>query len=79
MNSNTFSNPETIIRILTRESIHVDVDGFLNSIDSIMTRDDILTYLIHLGYLSYDAQNKTCSIPNLEVQIRWRNIIANHI
>lgn len=79
LNSNTFSNPETIIRILTRESIHVDVDGFLNSIDSIMTRDDILTYLIHLGYLSYDAQNKTCSIPNLEVQIRWRNIIANHI
>ena len=79
LNSNTFSNPETIIRILTRESIHVDVDSFLNSIDSIMTRDDILTYLIHLGYLSYDAQNKTCSIPNLEVQIRWRNIIANHI
>lgn len=67
---------EAIVQMITKESVPVDVSGFLNSLDKIETRDEILTYLIHLGYLSYDAQNRTCTIPNLEIQKRWKLIVS---
>jgi hypothetical protein len=35
---------------------------------SIKSKDDILTLLIHLGYLAYDAQTKSVRIPNEEVR-----------
>ena len=31
-------------------------------------RDDVLTTLIHLGYLSYDSTRRTARIPNLETR-----------
>ena len=67
---------EAIVQMITKESVPVDVSGFLNSLDKIETRDEILTYLIHLGYLSYDAQNRTGTIPNLEIQKRWKLIVS---
>ena len=76
INRNADGIQEAIIKMLTKESVPVDVSSFLNSLDSIETRDDILTYLIHLGYLSYDAQNETCTIPNLEIQKRWKTIVS---
>ena len=76
INRNADGIQEAIIKMLTKESVPVDVSGFLNSLDKIETRDEILTYLIHLGYLSYDAQNKTCTIPNLEIQKRWKLIVS---
>lgn len=76
INRNADGIQEAIIKMLTKESVPVDVSGFLNSLDKIETRDEILTYLIHLGYLSYDAQNKTCTIPNLEIQKRWKYIVS---
>ncbi|MBP3199238.1 MAG: PD-(D/E)XK nuclease domain-containing protein, partial [Butyrivibrio sp.] len=39
------------------------------------SRNDIFTYLIHLGYLSYDYNEKTCRIPNGEVRQEWLNAI----
>ena len=76
INRNADGIQEAIIKMLTKESVPVDVSGFLNSLDKIETRDEILTYLIHLGYLSYDAQNKTCTIPNLEIQKRLKYIVS---
>ena len=32
------------------------------------SRDDVLTYLIHLGYLGYDEKNQTAFIPNEEIR-----------
>ena len=31
-------------------------------------RDDVLTLLIHLGYLGYDAEKRCIFIPNNEVR-----------
>ena len=33
----------------------------------VQSRDDVLTVLIHLGYLSYDWRKEECYIPNKEV------------
>ena len=34
----------------------------------LQNRDDVLTYLIHLGYLGYDEENETAFVPNEEIR-----------
>lgn len=36
-------------------------------------KDDVLTSLIHLGYLSHDRDSRTCRIPNREVATEFKN------
>ena len=39
-------------------------------------RDDVLTLLVHLGYLSYRRSDKTVCIPNKEVSQEYVNAIS---
>ena len=41
---------------------------FENDLATIRSKDDVLTALIHLGCLTYDAETKQCLIPNMEVE-----------
>ena len=66
---------EDVISMLSGESVDVNVTGYMNTMDSFHSRNDIFTYLIHLGYLSYDYTEKTCRIPNGEVRQEWLNAI----
>ena len=45
----------------------VDVDTFQNDLSILESKDEVLTALIHLGYLGYDADRKSAYIPNYEV------------
>ncbi|MCD8133885.1 MAG: ATP-binding protein [Clostridiales bacterium] len=56
-----------IIRMLGGEAVRVKVSTFQNDMTSFKRKDDVLTLLIHLGYLSYDAVKQTVTIPNQEV------------
>jgi len=56
-----------IIRMLGGEAVRVKISTFQNDMTSFKRKDDVLTLLIHLGYLSYDAAEKTVKIPNQEV------------
>ena len=58
---------DDIIRMLAGERCDVNTLGFTNDISQIHSRDDVLTVLVHLGYLTYDRRSKECRIPNLEV------------
>ena len=53
--------------MLSGERCHVDPTGFQNDMSDIRSKDDALTVLIHLGYLSYDWRESECYIPNREV------------
>ena len=68
---------EAIILMLADREVPVDVKGYLNSLDTIKTREHILTYLIHLGYLAYNSKEKRCRIPNNEIKDRWSTIISD--
>ncbi|MBQ8435023.1 MAG: PD-(D/E)XK nuclease domain-containing protein, partial [Oscillospiraceae bacterium] len=46
-----------------------------NDMTSMSIADDVLTLLIHLGYLTYDFDTKTCWIPNMEVQEEFENCV----
>ena len=66
---------EDVIKMLSGESVDVNITRFMNTMDSFNTKSDIFTYLIHLGYLAYDRVEKTCRIPNREVRQEWFNAI----
>ncbi|MBO5320185.1 MAG: AAA family ATPase [Ruminococcus sp.] len=59
---------DKIIRMISGEHISVNTRKFQNDMCTFESADDILTLLIHLGYLTYDFDTKTAWIPNTEVQ-----------
>ena len=41
---------------------------FQNDIVSFANKDDVLTYLIHLGYLAYQRKSNSAFVPNEEIR-----------
>ena len=58
-------------------SVLVNISKFDNTPARICSKDDVFTYLCHLGYLSYDPETGTCRIPNNEVRGEWVNAIED--
>jgi hypothetical protein len=58
---------DDIINMLAGGRCSVDTTGFQNDLSVVHSKDDVLTILIHLGYLSYDRNESKCFIPNKEV------------
>lgn len=57
-----------IIEMLSGAQVEVDVTAFQNDTVSFADKDDVLTYLIHLGYLGYQKSSGTAFIPNEEIR-----------
>jgi len=58
---------DSIIRMLGGEAVPVDISGFSNDMTTFHNADDVLSLLIHLGYLNYNEKTKCVTIPNKEV------------
>ena len=69
---------DAVIRMLAGENVDVNVTRYLNTMTSFHTKDDLFTYLIHLGYLAYNLEDGTCRIPNREVRQEWFNAIETN-
>lgn len=65
-----------IVRMLGGERISVNTHSFQNDMCTFRTRDDVLTLLIHLGYLGYDAEKKETFIPNREIAGEFENAMS---
>jgi hypothetical protein len=59
---------EAIVQMLGGARYPIDAMSFQNDMTSIQCQDDVLTLLVHLGYLAYDADEQTVYIPNEEVR-----------
>ena len=66
---------QDVIDMISGQSVPVNVTKFQNTLQSITNKDNAFTYLIHLGYLSYNYEEQTCCIPNEEVRLEWVNAI----
>lgn len=62
---------QDVVNMIAGRSVRVDVWGYQNTMDCFKTKDHVFTYLIHLGYLSYNWEEQTCKIPNEEVRKQW--------
>ena len=61
---------EDVISMFAGNRVEVRTSLYRNTM-SFGTKDDVLTYLIHLGYLAYDADTSSCFIPNNEIKDMW--------
>ncbi len=65
-----------IIGMMNGESATVRVSSFRNDMKNIDNCDDVLTLLVHLGYLSYNPENQSVTIPNTEVSVEFENAVS---
>lgn len=78
---------DDIARLITGETIGVDPDGFQNDFETFSTKDDVLTLMVHLGYLAYEEDHDGYGeesvvrpfgyvrIPNEEIRIEFESIL----
>lgn len=66
-----------IISMLSGEMVEIDPETFQNDMVSIHNRDDVLTLLVHLGYLAYNGNEKSVYIPNEEVRAEFIRATKN--
>lgn len=65
-----------IVKMLGGEHIEVNTRSFQNDMRNFKAKDDVLTLLIHLGYLGYDAEKKEAFIPNKEIIEEFENAMS---
>ncbi len=64
-----------MIGLVSGQRYKVNTDSFANDMTSFKSRDDVLTVLIHLGYLAYDRDKREAYIPNEEIRSAFSNAI----
>ena len=66
---------DAIISILSGNRCRINTRTFQNDMSNIKSKDDVLTLLVHLGYLAYDSIRKEVHIPNQEVADEFKNAV----
>ena len=56
--------------------VRVNTRSFRNDMRNLDSKDDVLTLLIHLGYLAYDSERKEAFIPNKEIIEEFENVMS---
>ena len=66
---------KTVSELVGGVEAKVDTKGFANDLVTFRDRDDVLTLLIHLGYLAYDQIEQKVRIPNEEIRLEFARAI----
>ncbi len=66
---------DDVVLMLGGQRVQVDINTFQNDITSFGNKDDVMTLLVHLGYLAYDQKKKEVYIPNREVADAFRSSV----
>ena len=75
INRNFEGLKDDVIKMLAGGRCRVNTTKFQNDLSIINSKDDVLTVLIHLGYLAFDPDKSECYIPNKEVRIEMTNAV----
>lgn len=59
---------KTIAELIGGVSVKVETMGFADDLCTFRDKDDVLTLLVHLGYLSYNLETGTVRIPDEEIK-----------
>ena len=78
---------DDIVKLIAGEDVIVDVSTFSNDMVTFHSKDDVLTLLIHLGYLAIKPDSDirvdniskfAVHIPNEEIKMEFRNIVEDN-
>ena len=67
---------DSVVRMLAGEAVPIHIGTFSNDMTTFATKDDVLTLLVHLGYLTYNSETEKVTIPNKEVSQEYLNAIS---
>ncbi len=62
---------DDVMTMIAGGKVDVEIASYLNTMTDFHNKDDVFTYLIHLGYLGYDQKTQQCFIPNTEIRQQW--------
>lgn len=68
---------DIILSLMSGERQRIDTSNFSNDMDTFESADDVLTLLIHLGYLGYDSERSEVFIPNNEIRAEFATSVRN--
>ena len=78
INMNMDGLKDSIIHMLGGKSVLLDPISFQNDMTTFNCSDDVLTLLVHLGYLAYNGKNETARIPNQEIALEFAAAVKNN-
>lgn len=67
---------DDVLSMLAGENVPVNTGSFVNDMVTLNSEDDVLTLLIHLGYLGYDFSHECVFIPNNEIKKEFATAIS---
>lgn len=67
---------DSVIKLLAGNRQTINTKTFSNDMTSFQSADDVLTLLVHLGYLGYDSSTGEIFIPNQEIAEEYYNAIT---
>ncbi|MCD8200549.1 MAG: AAA family ATPase [Clostridia bacterium] len=76
IDTNTYGVQDILGDLLHNKSVKVDTSKFTNDMTTFESYHDVLTLLIHLGYLTYDKKTKKAKIPNYEIREQFVDTIG---
>lgn len=68
---------DTVITLIAGQHTKIETGTFTNDMTTFGSADDVMTLLIHLGYLGYDFSKKEVFIPNYEVSMEFANAVRS--
>ena len=68
---------EAVIALMAGETVRVNPYKFSNDMTTFNSKDDVLTLLIHLGYLGFNFAEETVYIPNQELMLEYGNAVED--
>ena len=68
---------DAIVAIMGGHRVKVKVRTYENDMTSFKRKDDVLTALIHLGYLAFDERTQEAYLPNKEVRMCFEDTIED--
>lgn len=66
---------EAVISLMAGACRKIDTANFANDMTTFRDMEDVLTLLVHLGYLGYDFDTSSVFIPNQEIRKEYANAI----
>lgn len=67
----------SVVQMIAGEKVMINPAKFKNDMTTFSSADDVLTLLVHLGYLTFDFDTKEVWIPNNEVRQEFINCIED--
>jgi len=68
---------DDVVKLLADVPVEINTLRFSNDMHKIGSKDDVLTLLCHLGYLSFSWKTKQAKIPNYEIRQEFETAIAD--